>query len=561
MNGSRERLDDDVLAWQLERRATGARLSVEDRERLIAAATARQVVRPGPSRWNIFSAPIAAALVVALVAGVTILGSIPSGPADTPPTGPAGASLNTSSPRSTDAHNESIRVLSTQELAAAIATTAADEEERVVIANATVEIKFETDLTCDADGACTIGRLVLPGGFAIVHAAEDVRATLPPPGERLDGVLVLSLRTEPDIIEYLGPITSPAQGLIWPAEAVADASVAPGSVILVDGWLVTADGNFPTCGPFPPPRPTLPPDSPFECYVNTWVTPSSYQPVTPRSNGASLDPPEDGIPVQRRTYQRFAPDPAFDAQGLSIPQRAVYVLRAVEDDWADCRPCRGWRIVGRIDPPEPPPPAGAPQLGELPVLVLRAEAAVPDSTLSLPDAMSLVSTARKLLLDRVGDASQDLADRPLAAAAVDAADDRDVRIRFHDYGDGRSYIVVLRVEAGEAVALESVTVRSTLRHMLSAWEEDEAGRIALEVTGIGAWGGTFARSTASVPCPDAPGWCASLELVTDEFVDPPIVLAEVIVDIGREEVLHEDPPRPTPPAMSTPPRTPRPDGP
>ncbi|MEJ7751487.1 MAG: hypothetical protein WKF46_00925 [Candidatus Limnocylindrales bacterium] len=85
MSGAPERLDDDVLARQLERRATGARLSVEDRERLIAAATATQVLRPGPSRWSIFSAPIAAALVVALVAGVTILGSIATGPADTPP--------------------------------------------------------------------------------------------------------------------------------------------------------------------------------------------------------------------------------------------------------------------------------------------------------------------------------------------------------------------------------------------------------------------------------------------------------------------------------------------
>ncbi len=50
MSGAPERLDDDVPARQLERRATGARLSVEDRERLIAAATATQVLRPGPSR-------------------------------------------------------------------------------------------------------------------------------------------------------------------------------------------------------------------------------------------------------------------------------------------------------------------------------------------------------------------------------------------------------------------------------------------------------------------------------------------------------------------------------
>ncbi|MEJ7751486.1 MAG: hypothetical protein WKF46_00920 [Candidatus Limnocylindrales bacterium] len=111
------------------------------------------------------------------------------------------------------------------------------------------------------------------------------------------------------------------------------------------------------------------------------------------------------------------------------------------------------------------------------------------------------------------------------------------------------------------MSLDIVTVIDEEEATLSAWEEDEASRIALEGTEVGSWGGTFARSIVGVPCPAGPGWCASVELVTDEFVDPPIVLAEVIVDIGREEVVHEDPPRPAPPAMSSPPTTPRPESP
>ncbi|MDQ3407840.1 MAG: hypothetical protein M3472_06750, partial [Chloroflexota bacterium] len=63
MSAPRARLDDEALARHLQRRAERGQLSPGDRERLIATASAAQAVRPARSRWNIFSAPVAAALV------------------------------------------------------------------------------------------------------------------------------------------------------------------------------------------------------------------------------------------------------------------------------------------------------------------------------------------------------------------------------------------------------------------------------------------------------------------------------------------------------------------
>jgi len=94
-----------------------AHLSAADRERVVTAATAAQAVRPAGTRWNIFSGPIEAALVVALVVGVTILGSIPSGPAA--PTGgsiPVVGSASAPPPASAAPPPEGIRVLTPAEL-------------------------------------------------------------------------------------------------------------------------------------------------------------------------------------------------------------------------------------------------------------------------------------------------------------------------------------------------------------------------------------------------------------------------------------------------------------
>jgi hypothetical protein len=341
------------------------------------------------------------------------------------------------------------------------------------------------------------------------------------------------------------------------AEVLARAeAVDVGDVLVVEGWLVRGgDGNV-RCG-----RPDEDPfDGPFRCEPTDWIAGSPDEPILTDDGSGWLRMPGPALTVQPNatgTFARYDPE----ADGPPEPRLEALLVQAKEDVSIDCGGCHQWQVLGRIDPVGPPEPVEAPRPAPtLHPLVVRAEAAVPDTNVALPQALALVSTTRKWFIVAPGAAGGDLVDQPLAAASVDVEGDR-ASIQFHDYGDGRTFLALLRLGNGEAMSLDIVTVIDEEEATLSAWEEDTAGRIALEGTQPGAWGGTFARNATAVLCPERPGWCATVELVTDEFADPPLHVSDVIVDIGREEVLHEDPPRPPPPAMSTPPRTPRPDGP
>jgi len=560
MSGAPERLDDDVLARQLERRATGARLSVEDRERLIAAATATQVLRPGPSRWSIFSAPIAAALVVALVAGVTILGSIATGPADTPPEQNAShSSAATVTPAVTaPARLEDRRALTPAEVEALLTAPSDRGMDTVIVADVTVDVTPESPSSCYSAGICLMGTLRLPSGPVPIYAAHEVHID-PSPGElRGWSAVLISPPGFGPRLTYMGSVPMGSFGLSSTvAEVLARAAeIDAGGLFVVEGWLVRGgDGNI-RCG-----RPDDDPfDGPFRCEPTDWIAESPDEPILTDDGSGWLRMPGPALTVQPNatgTFARYDPE----ADGPPEPRLEAFLVQANEDVSIDCGGCHQWQLLGRIDAVGPPEPVEAPQPGPtLPPLVVRAEATVPDANVALPQALALVSTTRRWFIVAPGAAGGDLVDRPLAAASVDVEADR-ASIEFHDYGDGRTFLALLRLDKGEAMSLDIVTVIDEKEATLSAWEEDEAGRIALEDTEVGSWGGTFARSIVGVPCPAGPGWCASVELVTDEFVDPPIVLAEVIVDIGREEVVHEDPPRPAPPAMSSPPTTPRPESP
>ena len=117
MSRPSDRLDDDALEGHLRRRAAMAHLSPADRERIIAAAGAAQSVRPTGMRWNIFSAPIAAALVVAVVVGVAVVGSLPLGPsAPADQTAPPVSLSSVTPPVSAAPRLEGLRALSAGEV-------------------------------------------------------------------------------------------------------------------------------------------------------------------------------------------------------------------------------------------------------------------------------------------------------------------------------------------------------------------------------------------------------------------------------------------------------------
>ncbi|MDQ3553149.1 MAG: hypothetical protein M3395_01890 [Chloroflexota bacterium] len=537
MSAPRRRLDDDELGFQLQRRAARARLAPGDRERLVAAATAAQAVRPAGTRWNILSAPIAAALVVALVVGVTILGSIPSGPAA--PTGgsiPVAGSASAPPPASAAPRPEEIQVLTPAEVEALLTRRPERRMEQVVVADVIIDVGTESLSPCDRSGVCPVGMLRLPGGPVPIYAPEDVRVGLAL-GE-LRGSLAISLASMGGIgpSALLGVVEPGALDLSTVPEVLARAEeIEVGDLLVVEGWLVAGGDGTIRCG-----RPDDDPfDGPFRCEPTNWIAESPDEPVMAVDGSGWLRMPGPALAVQPYAAGRFARfDP--DADGPPQPRREAFLVQAKEDVSIDCGGCQQWQILGRIDPVGPPELVEAPEPGPtLAPMFERAWSAVPDANVPLPQALSLVATASKWLIPWDIENGTSWADRPLAPSRVDVTVDRAV-IEFHDYDHGGKVLVEFLMRDGEPVSIEAATRSGDRDATLSAWEQEEARRLAVDGTRAGSFGGTVARDVRAGHCSIGPGRCAIVELV-DEFADPPLHVADVIVDIGRAQVVRQFP--------------------
>ncbi len=539
-----DRLDDDALARHLARRAARRHLSSEERERIIVSATAAQAVRPTARRWSPFSAPIAAALVVTLVAGVAILGSVPSGPSALPgQTGPVRSNSGTSAAPGAP-RLEDLRVLTAAEVEAALLAPSERWEGRSVVADVTVDVGAESQSSCLPGGICLIGRLRLPGGPVPIYAPDEVRVGLAP--GPLAGWLGLAMWPPVSLrprLTVLGVVQqgAPALSSTVPDLLARAETIDEGDLFVVEGWLMAGGDGTIRCG-----RPDDDPfDGPFRCEPIDWIAESPDVPVLANDGSGWLRMPGPALTVQPHAAGTFGrSDP--DAVGSSEPRREAFLVQAGEDVSIDCGGCHQWDILGRIDPVGPPEPVEPPEPGPtLPPIVVRAWSAVPDANVPLPQALSLVATASKWLIPWDSEAGTSWADRPLAPARVDVTDDRAV-IEFHDYGDGGKVLVEFLMRDGAPVSIESVTTPVDQAATLSAWEQQEARRLAMDATHDRPFDEVLTRVTA-IPCPTGDGWCARVELVTDEPPDLPRSLAEVIVDIGRDEVLLESPALVTPP--------------
>lgn len=211
--------------------------------------------------------------------------------------------------------------------------------------------------------------------------------------------------------------------------------------------VVGGDGNI-RCG-----RPDGDPfDGPFRCEPTDWIAESPADPVLMDDGSGWLRMPGPALTVQPQAAGEFAwHDP--DADGPPEPRRDAFLVRAREDVSIDCGGCHQWDILGRIDPVDPPEPVESPGLdATLPPLELRAESAAPDANVALSDALSLVSSTRKWLLDPDGPGGPGLGDRPLAATWVNVTHTR-ASVQFHDYGDGRTVLVLLKMASGTPVEI------------------------------------------------------------------------------------------------------------
>ena len=61
-----------------------------------------------------------------------------------------------------------------------------------------------------------------------------------------------------------------------------------------------------------------------------------------------MNPPPDGVAVQRGAYDEYAPIPSISNMNEES-RRAIYLVRMVVHDAVNCSGCRGWLVVGRLD--------------------------------------------------------------------------------------------------------------------------------------------------------------------------------------------------------------------
>ncbi len=147
-------------------------------------------------------------------------------------------------------------------------------------------------------------------------------------------------------------------------------------------------GGVGPCGPGPMPGPPVPP--PFDCHVVPMLMTDPVKPVPRSGNGVGVTFPAGSVPVQLGAYEEFAPDPAFDGTNQE-PRRALYLVRMVVDDAVNCPDCRGWLVVGRLDPT--PSPSASPT--PLPAAMVRSA----DELETLLDADRASWVGRAVLVD------------------------------------------------------------------------------------------------------------------------------------------------------------------
>jgi hypothetical protein len=115
-----------------------------------------------------------------------------------------------------------------------------------------------------------------------------------------------------------------------------------GSLVAVDGWLVrTPLHSCPSISSS---------GARYGCPSDVYLTDTEFQPL--RADGSSLGPTA-GIDLPADAYEQWAPEPAPFSTGGVVPQRAVYLLRAMPTTCPVGTACQSFRqaeVLGRLDP-------------------------------------------------------------------------------------------------------------------------------------------------------------------------------------------------------------------
>ena len=189
-------------------------------------------------------------------------------------------------------------------------------------------------------------RLTILGSQPAISVLAGVSASLP---KRFPfrGTFVATL-IDPTTLQFEGVVTTAGDGSPIVPTQLPSTWNATGThpYWLVQGWIAGFDVALPC------PSVSAQPAGPqyYGCGVTSSLSDTAAQPVS----GTSFNVPKDGVQVQDRAYDDFAPDPHQAGPG-TVPELATFL---VDQNLGPCPPsiyCSfgsglHWHIVTRIDP-------------------------------------------------------------------------------------------------------------------------------------------------------------------------------------------------------------------
>lgn len=370
---ARPELSDDALRGFL--RARSERAGTEGllaSVRSAAAVTAQR--RPARLHLGFLQGPAAGAAGVAAIGVLAVVVALALG--SKAPESPIGATASEAAPSSGPSAGppatpvipgaeEPVLPLTIDQVNAILLPNPGALQGRLLVIDATIAMNpaAVTRGPCCSAPAFAGPLVILQGSTPIIAIKIAAAASLPGPmpWTGIFAARMIDTRT----MEFLEPVTrAPGGEPLKPSQLASLSSLTRASgYVLAQGWLA----GFDVAIPCPAPLVTPPPGPQYDgCAVTSSLSDSSAQPVS----GTTFRVPRDGVQVQDRAYDDFAPDPQLMSPFGTKPELATFLLDQAFPSCPSGIYCSlfaaspHWQIVARLDswpvPGETAAPTGEP---------------------------------------------------------------------------------------------------------------------------------------------------------------------------------------------------------
>lgn len=366
---ARPELSDDALRGFLRARSERAgREGLLASVRSAAAVTAQR--RPARLHLGFLQGPAAGAAGVAAIGVLAVVVALALG--SKAPESPIGATASEAAPSSGPSAGppatpvipgaeEPVLPLTIDQVNAILLPNPGALQGRLLVIDATIAMNpaAVTRGPCCSAPAFTGPLVILQGSTPIIAIKIAAAASLPGPMPWTGTFAARMIDTR--TMEFLEPVTrAPGGEPLKPSQLASLSSLTGASgYVIVQGWLA----GFDVAIPCPAPLVTPPPGPQYDgCAVTSSLSDSSAQPVS----GTTFRVPRDGVQVQDRAYDDFAPDPQLMSPFGTTPELATFLLDQAFPTCPSGIYCSlfaaspHWQIVARLDPWPVPGETAAP---------------------------------------------------------------------------------------------------------------------------------------------------------------------------------------------------------